>query len=155
MDYDDIIDRAWEDVPEAVVLPDGQWLVKGGNVSLVKPKEEGKSFRILWNYTAEKPVNVDRELLTELGDYDITTNELVYTQYVEKPSDWNKVREHLALHGVEIDPSEKIVVNGKLSFAKAFRNSEVVATLAYHSFETQAGETVEENKMTKFSAVAE
>lgn len=156
MDYADIAERSWEEIPEAKTLPDGQWRVVGGNVSLIKPREEGGSFKVLWNYKAAEPLaNVDQEALDDLGtDYDITTNDLTFTQYIERAADWSKVKKHAELHGIELDLKSPIIVDGKLSFAKSFRNSTVVATLGTRTYEKD-GETHFDNSMSKFLPVAE
>lgn len=154
MDYDDILNRTWEDVPEPELLPAGGWLLVGGNVSLIKPKEDGKSAKILFSYKAKEPVSVADDLLEELGDYDFSINDLNYTVYIENASDWDKVRKHLALSGVEIDNKAKIVNEaGKLSFAKAFRGSEVVADVGQRSYENSEGNTIWQNSLSKFAKV--
>lgn len=151
MDYDDILNQTWEDVPEPELIPIGGWLLVGGNVSLIKPKEEGKSAKILFGYKAKEPVSVDADRLDEMGNYDFTINDLNFTIYIENAADWDKVRKHLLLSGVEIDPKEKIVNEaGKLSFAKAFRGSEVVAEVGQRTYEV-AGVTKWDNSLTKFA----
>lgn len=154
MDYDDILNRSWDEIPEPQILPAGDWLVAGANAALVKPTEEGKSLKVLLSYTAKSPVAVDEDKLAELGEYDISTSDLNYTIFVEKASDWDKVRKHLAIAGV---PMEGAILNenGKLGFAKAFRGSEVVVELGERSFQNQAGETIWQNSMSKFRTVTE
>lgn len=155
VDYDELINRTWEDVPEPELLPEGGWLLVGTNVGLVKPKKEGDKLRILWSYKPKEPVAVAQELLDELGDYDFTVNTLTFTQWIEAPSDWDEVRKHAHKHGFEIDPKARIVENGKLSFSKAFRGSEVVADVGQKPFTRSSGESTMENTLSKFQAVEE
>jgi hypothetical protein len=156
MDYDDLLNRTWDDIPEPVLLPGGTWMVAGKTAALVRPKEEGKSLKILFGLKAKEPVNVAQEELDELGDYDITINDLQHTIYIENASDWDKVRKFLAVFGVEIDTKVKIVDgNGKLSFAKAFAGAEAVAEIGQRNYQDANNETVWQNNLSKFQAVTE
>lgn len=152
MDYDDLYNATWENIPEAVNLPDGGYLVKGVSVGFIKPREEGKSGKVLFTYNAKQPVSVDEDALADLPTgYDLETNDLNYTIWISKPSDWNDVRSHLALHGVEI--AGPIFVNGKLAFAKDFRGSEAIAQVTTTFYENNAGETVPQQNLKSFQRV--
>lgn len=153
--YDDILNRTWEDVPEPVLLPGGGWLFKGQSAGLVKPREEGEGkLKVIFNYKAVRPVTVAEDLLDELGDYDFTINDLSFTIFLESAADWDKVRKHLAIHGVEMKGSI-LDENGKLAFNKAFRDSEVVAEVSQRSYENRDGDTIWQNSLSKFQAVDE
>lgn len=154
MDYDDILNRTWEEIPTPVLLPAGGWLLVGKNAALVKPKEEGKSLKILFSYQAKEPVSVAEDLLEELADYDISINDLSFTVYIETPADWAKVKRHLALAGVEMTGSI-LDEAGKLAFNKAFRGSEVVAEVGQRSYDDANGDTIWQNSLSKFQKVAE
>jgi hypothetical protein len=154
IDYDDILNRTWEDVPEPVLLPVGDWLIAGKNAALIKPTKEGQSLKVLFSYGAKSPVAVAEDLLEELGDYDITINDLTYTIYLESAADWDKVRKHLALHGVEMTGAI-LDDNGKLAFNKAFRGAEVVGQVGQRSYENADGDTIWQNSLSKFQAVTE
>lgn len=150
--YDELLSGTWEDIPDAVLLPNGGWLLKGTTVALVKPREEGKAMKVLFTYKAKEAVAVAEDLIDELGDYDITINDLTFTIFLESAADWSKVKKHLALHGIEMKGS---ILNedGKLAFAKNFRNSEVVAQVGSRSYDNAEGETVWNNTLSKFQAV--
>lgn len=153
-DYDDILNRTWDDIPEPQLLPNGGWMLSGANVALVKPKEDNQALKVLFSYKAKQPTNVADDLLEELGEYDFTINDLTFTIYVETAADWSKVKKHLAKHGVEVSGA---LFNeaGKLAFAKAFRGSEVIAEVGQRSYEDAAGETIWQNTLSKFQAVEE
>lgn len=156
MDYDDLLNRTWDDIPEDKLLPGGQWLVAGRNASLVKPKEDGQSLKVLFNLKAKEPVQVAQEELDELGDYDVTANDLTHTIYVEKPSDWNKVFKFLDTFGVPVDRSDPILnADGKLNFSKAFGGAEAIAEIGQRIFTTKDGETGQANTLSKFQKVEE
>lgn len=152
--YDDLLNRTWDDIPEPVLLPGGGWLLVGKNAALIKPREAGKSLKILYTYGAKQAVSVADDLLEELGDYDITVNELNFTQYIETAADWDKVRRHLALHGVEMEGAI-LDEAGKLAFNKAFRGAEVVAEIGQRSYDNNDGETIWQNSVAKFQKVTE
>lgn len=154
MDYNDILDRTWDDIPEPKLLPGGGWLVVGKTVGLVKPKEDGQSLKVLFTLKAKEPINVASEELDELGDYDITINDLQYTVYVESAADWDKVRKFLGIFGVEM--SGRIVnEDGKLSFAKAFNGAEAVAEVGQRNYENKDGDVIWQNTLSKFQKVSE
>lgn len=150
MNYDDLLNKSWDEIPEPQLLPGGGWMVEGRNVALVKPKEDGQALKVLFSYKAKEPVAVDEEALAELGEgYDIAMNDLTYTVYVETAADLDKVRKHLAIHGIDVNGGI-FGEDGKLSFAKAFRGTEVVATIGQRSYENNAGETVWQNTLSGF-----
>lgn len=155
MNYDDILNRTWEEIPEPVLLPNGGWLLAGKNAALVKPKDDtGKSLKVLFSYQPKEAVSVRDDDIEALGDYDISINDLQFTIYIETASDWTKVRKHLALHGVEMEGAI-LDENGKLAFNKAFRGSEVVAEVAQRSYDDANGDTIWQNNLSKFRKVAE
>jgi hypothetical protein len=148
--YEDILNQSWEVIPEAKLLPVGSYLLKLRNVTFLAPKQEGQNGRVLFFYVPKEPMDdVDVAEIEALGaDYDIGENQVVFTKWIENNRDWQAVKQHIAKHGVEIDP--------KLSLAdtfKAARNSEVIAYLDQRTFTRADGETVTENNPTQFSPV--
>lgn len=152
MSYDDIFNQTWEEVPEPQLLPDGGWLLTGANVSFIASQDADKSSKVLFNYKAKSPVSVDEDQLEELGDYDITTNDLSYPIYIENAASWTAVRKHLEKHGIELT-GPLFDSNKKLSFAKAFRGSEVIAQLGARTYTNSEGESITQNSVNKFQAV--
>lgn len=149
MDYDDIMNRTWDDIPQPQLLPGGGWLIKGRNAGFMKAAEEGKSAKVIFFYTAKEPVTVGQDLLDEMGDYDFAINDLSYTIYIETAADWDKVRKHLEKHGVEL--SGKLFNDaGKLAFSKKFAGAEVTAEIGQRSYENNDGETIWQNTLSKF-----
>ena len=43
MNYADILETQWDDIPSIDVLPEGSWLLRGKNAKLMEPKEEGQT----------------------------------------------------------------------------------------------------------------
>lgn len=156
MDYDDVLNETWDDLPVEKTLPDGGYRLKGTNVAWVKPKTEGQKAKVLFSYEAKEPLTVDADVLEEkLGDnYDLALNNLTFTIFIETAKDWQQVKKHLKVHGIEAE-GPLFDDNKKLAFAKAFRGSEVVAQIGHRFFENNAGEQVEQNTLSKFQAVAE
>src|SRR5690606_4101030 len=123
-DYDDILNRSWDDIPIPQVLPLGSYLLRNRNVTY-KPATDTASARVLFFYNVREPMDdVDADALAELGeDYDLSTNQVVASFFVESARDWDTVRNHLALHGVDL--SGKTI---REAF-KEVRGKEVVAYL--------------------------
>lgn len=155
MNYEDLQNATWEEIPEAKLLPGGQWLLKGRNVGYMKPKKEGDSAKVLFFYKAKEPVSVNAEDLEELGaDYDLDINDLTYTVYIESAADWDKVRKHVAQLGIELSGA-LFDDKGKLRVSKEFKDAEVVATVGQRSYENDAGETIWQNNLSGFQKVEE
>lgn len=154
MDYSDLLNKSWDEIPEEQLLPDGAYRAKGRNVTFMKPKEEDKSPKIVFFYEPVEPVDVNEDALADLGaDYDLSINNLGYTVYIEGPRDLDKVRKHLALHGIEVDPSKPILnEDNKLSFGKAFVGAEIIGRITQSSYQRN-GETVWVNNIGSFQRV--
>ena len=148
--YADILNQAWDEIPEPVVLPVGSWLLKGLNASYRPPKDEGKNPHILFVYEVKEPLNdVSDAELAELGDnYDFASNRVFYRMWIENANDFNSIKRHLAKHGVD---TEGKTVGDSL---KGFSGTEVVAYLTQRQFTTAAGDVVEENSATEFATAA-
>lgn len=155
MDYDDVLNETWDELPVEKILPDGGYRLKGANVAWVKPAKEGQKAKVLFSYEAKEPLTVDADVLEEkLGsDYDLSMNNLTFTVFIESAKDWQAVKKHLAVHGVEVE-GPLFDDNKKLAFAKAFRGTEVVAQVGHRFFERD-GEQQEQNTLSKFQRVTE
>lgn len=152
MDYDDILNATWEDIPEPKTLPDGGWLLKGRSVAWILPKKEEDSAKVLFGYKPKSPVSVDDEALEALGaDYDLEMNDLNFSILIKSAADWNKVKKHLEIAGIELD-GPLFGEDGKLAFAKAFKGTEVVAQVTTQHYE-QNGEAKTGQNLSKFQAV--
>lgn len=152
-DYGDILDTVWDDIPEDKLLPTGSWLLGGRNASYVGPKvnDDGSKTngKVLFFYVPKEPVEgVDLSEIEDLGpDYDVTENQVVYTSWIEFNRDWDKVRKHLALHGLT-DGTQSI-----RAALKAFKGTEVIAHVDVRTYKNRNNETVTENAATNFRAV--
>lgn len=149
-DYNDILNTAWDEIPEAKLLPGGTWLLRGKNASFQPPKEEGQNGKVLFFYIPVDPIEVDQEALQELGeDYDVSENQIVYTIWIEGMRDWAKVRDHLAKHGID-DGSQTLAD----SLKKSFRGTQIVGHVGVRTFTPKGGgETRIENTVDNFAAV--
>lgn len=148
--YEDILNRSWDDIPEPKLLPEGSWLLRGKNVAFFPPQEEGKSARVAFFYEAVEPMDdVKQESLDALGeDYAYSENDIVKQFFINRNRDWDAVRKHLALHGVDTQGKSQAD-----SF-KAFKGTEVIAWLGTKTFTTQAGETKTDNDPSNFATLS-
>lgn len=155
-DYDDILNRSWDEIPEDKLTPNGSWVLKVRNAAFIEPKEEGKSARVVFFYTPKEPLDdVDAVALQELEaeGYDLSQNQITAQFYVEGNRDWNTIRGHMDKH-----------IGGKNGDAKNIRESlklikgaEVVAYVDVRSYDKDVnGETVTitENSATNFTKLA-
>ncbi len=148
-DYEDILNRSWDEIPEPQVLPVASWRLKNRGASFVESKAAGVSDRVMFIYNAMEPLpDVDADALAALGDYDITQNRMFFNIWIESYADWDKVRKHIAKHGIEPIPGE----TPNETF-KRMKGSEVIAWLDQRSFESKSGDMVETNDPTQFAKV--
>lgn len=156
--YSDILNRSWDDIPEPKLLPTGSWLLRGNNVALFPPKEDGQSTRIAFFYQAKEPMDdVSQEELTALGeDYAYSENDIVKQFFINRNKDWDAVRKHLALHGIDTtttDDNGNTVGKSQADTFKEFKGSEVIAYLGVKEYTNQAGETKRDNDPSSFAKV--
>lgn len=149
-DYEDILSKSWDEIPEVQTLPVGSWLLRARNASYQAPKSADASPAVLFVYTAKEPMeDVDSEELSKLGDnYDISANRIFSRFFVQDAADWDNVRKHLAKHGIDTKGQS---IEESL---KQVKGREVIAYLGQRSFTTNAGETKEENTPSNFVPVA-
>lgn len=147
--YADILNRSWDDIPTAKVLPEGSWLLKARNVSYFPAKEEGKSARVAFFYTPREAMDdVDKQELEALGaDYDLSNNDIVKQFFINRDKDWAAVRKHIELHGVDVKGLSQAET------FKAIEGQEVMAYLGTKQYTNSSGQTVTDNDPTLFSAV--
>lgn len=146
--YADIANQSWDDIPEPQFLPNGSYRLALRNISY-KPAEGEKNGRVLFFYTAKEPMDdVEVKELEALGEnYDIEENDVVFTIWIEKKKDWDKVRKHLALHGVATAGRDMVET------LKGAKGAEVMAYLTKTSFTKNDGTVVEQNVPSAFAPV--
>lgn len=134
--YSEILDRSWDDIPEPSLLPEGSWLLRGKNATYI-PKKDTLNARVLFFYVPKEPMSdVDQEALDALGDdfdYAEGSDDIVKTFWIEKNAQWKDVKDHLALHGVEVKG------RSQQETLKAFKGTEVVSFLVQKTVNTKNG----------------
>lgn len=148
--YADILNRSWDEIPEPKVLPNGTWLLRGNNVGYFPAKEEGKSTRVAFFYTPKEAMDdVDEAELDQLGpDYDLADSDVVKQFFINRSKDWDAVRKHLALHGIDTTGKSQVET------FKEFNGTEVLSYLGTKTYTDSSGKTVEQNDPTQFAAVS-
>lgn len=150
-DYADILKGSWGDVPVVSVLPDGSWLLRGQSASFQPAKDADKQSRVMFVYTPKEPMDdVDAAALTALGaDYEFDANRIFFNIFVGSRADWDKVRNHLKLHGIDT-PEDKSIEDS----LKEFKGTEVVAYLQSRTYQNNSGAMQEDNVASGFAAVS-
>ncbi len=148
-DYEEILNKSWDEIPVAQLLPVGSYRLKSGGANYIEAKDADKNDCVLFPYTPVEPLqDVDADALAELGDYDISQNKVFHRIWIEGYADWDKVRKHILKHGIELIPGE----TPKETFAR-MKGSAIIAWLDQREFEDKSGETVQTNDPTQFAAV--
>lgn len=148
--YSDILQRTWSEIPEPKLLPQGSWLLRGKNVAIFPPKEEGKPARVAFFYEAVEPMDdVSQTDLEALGtDYAFSENDIVKQFFINRNKDWDQVRKHLVLHGVDVAPSRS-----QAETFKDFTGTEIVSYLGTKTFTDGSGNTKTDNDPQSFAVV--
>lgn len=144
-DYASILKKSWDEIPPVKVLPTGSWLLRGQNATYQEGKGDN-SPTVLFVYKAKEPMDdVSSEEMDALGDnYDVSANRIFVRFFISDNSDWDKVRKHLAKHGID--------AKGEIGDSlKAFKGSEVVAYLGTRTYTDNAGEEHEDNTASSFT----
>lgn len=148
-DYADILNQSWDDIPEPKLLPVGSWKLRNRGATYQPAKKEGNSDQVVFVYTPIEPMeDVNVEDLQALGaDYDVQSNRIFARFFVSDGNDWDRVRKHIAKHGVE--------VKGKLADTlKSVKGRDVIAYLEQRSFTREGSSEVETaNEAKNFAPV--
>lgn len=147
-DYAEIAALSWENIPEPKVLPAGSYLLRGKNATYQPSKDADKSPSFLFVYGVKEPMDdVPAEDLEALGDgYDVENNQIFHRIWVETAVDFDKVRKHLELHGIEVKGSIPDTL-------KKFKGTQVVAYLKQRNFTDKSGANRVDNNAEQFAKV--
>lgn len=148
-DYESILDRSWDELPESKILPVGFWRLRGMNAVFQKPRSENQNPSILFVYSATEPSDdVDADALEELGEgYDWTQNRVYARFWIETAKDWDAVRKHLIKHGCDLTGR-----NVRDTLKNDFKGREIMSYLDVRSYEDSVGETVWDNDPKQFQS---
>ena len=153
--YEELLDKAWDEIPEESLLPSGTWRLAARSVSY-KPGKGDTSPCFLFAYNPVAPGDdVDPDAVSDLGsDYDVSSNVVYFRLYVETNRDLRQVRSHLEKHlGFVMPPGSVPETLRNKSLAKAFRKTQVLAHLGRRTYTDRNGEVKEENQASNFSAI--
>lgn len=147
--YGDILNRSFDDIPESRNAPDGSWLLRGRNAAYMAGKgEDSKGSKVLFFYELKEPMtDVDEESLKALEGYDISEIDVSATFWADKNKDWDKIRKHLELHGVN---TKGVPITEAL---KGFTGTETIGYVTTRTFTNAAGQVVEQNVASQFAPV--
>lgn len=149
--YEDLLDRSFNEIPKPKTLPGGSWRLKGRNASILEPKEAGKSRQVMFVYTATEPMeDVDDDALSALGEgYDYGLKPIFVRFWLQEGADYDNLRKHLAKHGIDVETDTPV----KEILKEQFRGTEILATLDTRSFVNSVGDEQEENTASNFTPV--
>lgn len=145
-DYTDILKTSWDEVPEPKTLPVGSYLLRGSNISFQKAKEEGKNPTVMMVFQPKEAMDdVSQDELQALGaNYEVAENSIFHRVYIERKSDWDKVRKILVKMGVPLEGSLEE------SF-KHFRGAEVIGYLDVNNYTDKDGNAKTQNVIKEFA----
>lgn len=147
--YEALLNKSWKELADYKLVPSGSWLLRGRNAVYMARKEEDEgSDKVLFFYQAKEAMDdVDAEEIAALGDYDISKNDVTVQFWASKPKDWQRIQEHLKLHGIDVDSL------GPVEALKAFSGTEVIGFVDTRTYKNNAGQMVTDNTVTQFAPV--
>jgi hypothetical protein len=148
--YEDILSQSWDNIPVPKALPVGSYLLKAGSASFQPAKDADKSPSVLFVHSPKEAMDdVDREALEGLGEnYDIAGNRLFTRIFIETAADWDKVRNLVKKHGVDVAGKS---IQDTL---KAVRGREIIGYVDQNTYEDKTtGELRTGNNTKGFVAV--
>lgn len=151
--YEDILNSTVENLPKTQDTPNGSWLLRLKNATLVKPKTEGKSPRVLFFYNPKEPMDdVDAEGLEagQAAGYDFSQNDVVAQFFAAKPKDWEAIVRHLELHGIQTAGTGKSLQQ----LLKDAGGEEVYGFVTTQSYVNEAGQEIRSDVASQFTPVA-
>lgn len=151
VNYEEVAQLAWDDIPEGKVLPYGFWRLKIKGVRFIEPKEdagEDASGRVQFVLKAVEPVDgVDEAELAELGEgYDYGIKPIYDAIWIEDAGSWKRVLQRLEVFGVKPEEGEQV-----FDTFKRARGATVIAYLEQRTFKNKNGEVVTENTASQFT----
>lgn len=148
-DYESIAAKSWGDIPKDKVLPVGSWLLRLRNAAYVESNDPQVSNKFLFFYQVREPMSdVTPEALSELNGYDVTMKQIVKTFWVETPRNWDEVRAHFGLLGIETPDTKSLP-----DTIKEAKGHEIISYLDTKTFQNSQGEMVTDNNPVSFAAV--
>jgi len=150
-DYNDVMNKGWDELPETQLTPRGTYRLKARSVAEVLPKEKGASGKVLVTYTpVEAMDDVDEAAMQafEAAGLDVRDQEIVVTFWLGKVKDWHRLKAHIALHGVDLSQFR----DNKRDALKAMKGCEIMATVQPRKFTVNKEERVEDTAVN-FKAV--
>ena len=149
-DYNEMLNRSWDEIPETRTLPVGSWLLEGRNIVYMEKSGTTNARALLFYKPLEPMTDVNVKELEALGkDYDLSNNDVVATFWLERNKDWEALREHLELHGINTKGKPQIET------FKAFKGSKIVSYLDVKNFKTKTGAMKEDNEPVSFARFEE
>jgi len=146
-DYSEILNQAWDDIPDVKLLPGGSWRLKCENASYMEARDADSRASVLFVYAPVEPmVDVNQEEIDALGpDYALENNQIFYKIWLQRKADWDKVRKHIIKHGVELGPQLGVGL-------KSCKGAFVVAMIGQRTFNDASGASQAENTASNFVA---
>lgn len=143
--FEALMNRAYDEIPDEVVLPNGTYRLKTRNAAVIPPREAGQNGKFVVFFIAKEALNdVDP---ADLPD-DITSAEISATVWLERPRDWKKAFDLLAKIGVDTEGKNLVEA------AKAAKGKEVNAAVSTRSYMSN-GATRVSNEAKDFASIDE
>lgn len=141
--YEDML--SWDNLPEEQLVPSGTWLLRCRN-AVFSTGKDGAFPKVLFFYEAKEPVEgIDPEALEQFQSSNAAPADVVVQFFAKRKKDWDAVKEHLALLGVEAKGSIPDTL-------KAAKGAEIIGWVDVETFTSkQTGSQETKNVANNFT----
>ena len=153
LSYEAILARGWGEIPKPQFLPDGSYRFRCTGGKAHAPKTPDGSTRVVLGFEPQEAMeDVDSVALAALGDnYDISENVIWVTVWLQKATDYAKLRNIMEKCGLNLDDYQ-----GKDGFdnsLKAMKGMECHGYVITGTEKSPSGEMVPANKIITYADV--
>lgn len=148
--YGGILDQAWDDVPEDVVLPSGAYRLRCTGAG-TKDATDEKPARAWFAYTIVEPgSDVDLAAFNKMPKSDVDALEIIVSFNIKRKFDITRLNSHIIAHGVSPQKGQN-----RKEVVSSVKGTEVMAFVEPDEYtDKNSGEVVVTNRAKEFHKAA-
>lgn len=150
--YAEVLNRAWDDIPQPKNLPDGSWLLRLKNVGFFAGDKEKETYDRVTFFVEPREAmdDVRPEDITALGeDYDLSNSDFPVQVTIFRDRDWQKVLKILGFFNVKPEKGES-----QIDTFKRATGAEAIGYVTTRRYQNKQGIEEEVNDVTGWASVS-
>lgn len=149
VNYSDVLEDGWDNIPEPKLLPTGGWRIRCRNAMFMAPKSADQKPQVLFFVEAQEPnEDVSDESLKEFGSDDYSQADLAVRIFIEKPKDWHRVKTTLAAFGIDVSDYKT-----RKEALAACKDRDANCMIGVRSYVDRMGQPRTDNTVSALSAI--